>query len=195
MKLATATLLTLCLLMLGRSAFAQAPNNGVRPAQDVNVINTTGVNVENAPDVNVLSMPAITISTDVRTPYQTGASTEDWTSNSVNIPISVPSGNRMVIEHISAGAFMHPQVELASFVITTAVNGFATTHDFALPEVAPGFTGSNTYSGGQSVRLYADEFITARFSKVSVGGSLDLGRAHVAVSGYLIPFVSQSLAP
>ena len=158
-----------------------------KPPQDVNVINT--------PDVNVLSLPEITIATDVRSPYQITAVQETWTTNRVNIFVEVPSGNRMVIEHISASAFMHPQVELSSYGFSTIVNNLSASHVFTLPETAPGFTGSNTYSGGQSVRLYTDQSFFASFTKVSVGGSLDLGHAVITVSGYLIPFTSPSLAP
>ena len=196
--------------LLSQVAFGQGQGNGA-PAQDVNVINTPNVNVATMPDVNVatmpdvnvatmpdvnvLSMPEITIATDVRSPYQISVSETNWTTNSVNIIVDVPSGNRMVIEHISASAFMHPQVELSSFTIHPIVNNFSATHIFSLPETAPGFTGSNTYSGGQSVRLYTDQSFLARFFKVSVGGSLELGTASITVSGYLIPFTSPSLAP
>ena len=196
--------------LLSQVAFGQGQGNGA-PAQDVNVINTPNVNVATMPDVNVatmpdvnvatmpdvnvLSMPEITIATDVRSPYQISVSETNWTTNSVNIIVDVPSGNRMVIEHISASAFMHPQVELSSFTIHPIVNNFSATHIFSLPETAPGFTGSNTYSGGQSVRLYTDQSFPARFTKLSVGGALDLGSASITVSGYLIPFTSPSLAP
>lgn len=182
-----------------------------KPPQDVNVINTPDVNVANTPDVNVatmpdvnvantldvnvLSMPEITIATDVRSPYQITVFQQTWTTNSVNIIVEVPSGNRMVIEHISASASMHPLVELGNFTIHPIVNNFSATHIFSLPETSPGFTGSNTYSGGQSVRLYTDQSFLARFTKVSVGGALDLGSASITVSGYLIPFTSPSLAP
>ena len=196
--------------LLSQVAFGQGQGNGA-PAQDVNVINTPNVNVATMPDVNVatmpdvnvatmpdvnvLSMPEITIATDVRSPYQISVSETNWTTNSVNIIVDVPSGNRMVIEHISATASMHPQVELISYSISTIVNSLSATHAFALPETAPGFTGSNTYSGGQSVRLYTDQSFPARFTKLSVGGTLDLGSASITVSGYLIPFTSPSLAP
>jgi hypothetical protein len=163
--------------------------------KEVIVVNTPDVNVANTLDVNVLSMPEITIATDVRSPYQISVHQPIWESNSVNIIVDVPSGNRMVIEHISASAFMHPQVELSSFTISPIVNNLPATHIFSLPETAPGFTGSNTYSGGQSVRLYTDQSFLARFTKVSVGGALDLGTAVITVSGYLIPFTSPSLAP
>lgn len=164
-------------------------------SKDVNVVNTPTVNVLNTPGVNVLSMPLVTIDTPVRTPYQITVSTQDWTSNSVNMIVEVPAGNRLVIEHISAFAFMHPEVELSSLAIFPIVNNQSATHFFTLPETAPGFTGSNTYAGGQSVRLYADQSFLARFTKVSVGGSLTLGSASLTVSGYLIPYNSASLAP
>ena len=172
------------------------PDVNVANMPDVNVAISPDVNVANTPDVNVLSMPEITIGTDVRSPYQITVFEPNWTTNSVNIIVEVPSGNRMVIEHISASAFMHPQVELSSFTISPIVNSLSATHVFALPETAPGFTGSNTYGGGQSVRLYADQSFVARFTKVSVGGPLNLGSsASITVSGYLIPFTSPSLAP
>ena len=153
------------------------------------------VNVVNAPSVNVLSMPPVSVDTHIRAPYQITVSTSDWTSNAVNLIVDIPSGNRMVIEHVSASAFMHPQVELSSLALFTIVNSRSATHVFTLPETAPGFTGSNTYSGGQSVRLYADQSLLARFTKVSVGGSLELGTASITISGYLIPYTSSSLAP
>ena len=174
---------------------ATMPDVNVATMPDVNVATMPDVNVANTLDVNVLSLPEITIATDVRSPYQITVIQETWTTNSVNITVEVPSGNRMVIEHISATAFMHPQVELVSFTISPVVNSFIATHVFSLPETSPGFTGSNTYSGGQSVRLYTDQSFLARFTKVSVGGSLDLGTAVITVSGYLIPFTSPSLAP
>ena len=74
-------------------------------------------------------------------------------------------------------------------------NGTSAAHVIPMSETAPGLSGSNTYSGGQSLRLYTDQSFLARFTKVSVGGSLDLGTASIAVSGYLIPFTSPSLAP
>ena len=174
---------------------ATMPNVNVATMPDVNVATMPDVNVANTLDVNVLSMPEITIATDVRSPYQITVHQPTWTTQSVNIIVEVPSGNRMVIEHISATAFMHPQVELSSFTIHPIVNNFSATHIFSLPETAPGFTGSNTYSGGQSVRLYTDQSFLVRFTKVSVGGALDLGSASITVSGYLIPFTSPSLAP
>lgn len=185
--------LILSIGILSQAVLAQG--QGSRPTQDVNVINTPGVNIANTPDVNVVSIPDVTISSDARMPYQVTVSQSNWTENSTNIIVEVPPGNRMVIEHISASAFMHPEVELSSYAISLSVNGFSATHTFTLPETAPGFTGSNTYNGGQSVRLYADQSFLARFTKVSVGGPLDLGSASITVSGYLIPITSSSLAP
>lgn len=146
-------------------------------------------------DVNVVNTPLVNVNTDVRTPFHTDAIATDWTTNSVNIIVDIPTGNRFVIEHISASAFMHPQVELTDVAIYPHANGTSTAHVFALPEVAPGFTGSNTYSGSHSVRIYTDQSFLVRFTKVSVGGSLELGTASIAVSGYLIPYTSSSLAP
>jgi hypothetical protein len=182
-------------ILVSNAVIAADKNVIVINTPDVNVATMPDVNVANTLDVNVLSMPEITIATDVRSPYQITVIQPTWTTNSVNIIVDVPSGNRMVIEHISATAFMHPQVELSNFTIHPIVNNLGATHVFALPETAPGFTGSNTYSGGQSVRLYTDQSFLARFSKVSVGGALDLGSASITVSGYLIPFTSPSLAP
>lgn len=165
--------------LLGSAAFAQNP-------KDVNVVNT--------PTVNVASLPPVSIGTHVRTPYQVSMST-DWTTASVNMIVEVPAGNRMVIEHISAFAFMHSQVELSSFAIFPIVNNQSATHVFSLPEVAPGFSGSRTYAGGQQVRLYADQSFLVSFTKVSVGGSMEMGTASISVSGYLIPYTAASLAP
>jgi hypothetical protein len=208
----TQIIFVLAIVLLSPLAIAQGQGNGPPPPPgdvnvintpdvnvanmpDVNVANSPDVNVANTPDVNVLSMPEITIGTDVRIPYQITVDQPTWTTNSVNIIVEVPSGNRMVIEHISASAFMHPEVELSTFTISPTVNNLSATHIFALPETAPGFTGSNTYGGGQSVRLYTDQSFVARFTKVSVGGPLTLGSARITVSGYLIPFTSPSLAP
>jgi hypothetical protein len=185
--------LILFLGLLSQAAMGQGQAG--RPTQDVNVINAPDVNVANTPDVNVVSMPEITVSSDVRLPYQVTVSQLNWTSNSTNLIVEVPPGNRMVIEHISASAFMHPEVELISYAIFPIVNGFSATHIFTLPETAPGFTGSNTYNGGQSVRLYSDQSFLASFTKVSAGGDLNLGNASISVSGYLIPITSSSLAP
>jgi len=173
------------------------------PEKDVNVVNTPDVvvantpdvNVVNMPDVNVASLPSVSIDTDIRTPYHTSANITEWTAQSVNAIVEIPAGHRFVIEHISASAFMHPQVELSSVAIYPHAGGTSTTHVFTLTETAPGFTGSNTYAGSHSVRIVTDQSFLARFTKVSVGGSLDLGTASIAVSGYLLPLTSPSLSP
>ena len=175
------------------------PTYAAPPIKDVNIANTTDVNVINTDpipvsgDVNVLTVPPITVDTPVRTPFQKTLATTSWDTNSVNLILDVPWGQRLVIEYISAFASMSPNEELSSFAISTIVNGISATHQFSIPETAPGFTGSHTYVGGQSVRLYADEGALIRFTKV--GSITAIGSASITVSGYLIPFEGPTLAP
>lgn len=205
MKLEYLTIPVFVLWVFGQAAQAQAPGNGARPPQDVNVLNevavavsnTPGVTIANAPDVHVASLPPLTLNTDIRLPYQKTVST-DWNTAAVNVIVDVPSGNRFVIEHISVSASMHPQVEFISMGIFPTVNGLPATHFFTLEETAAGFTGSNTYSGSHSVRLYADESFLSRFMKVNVGGpagAMEMGTVSLSVSGYLIPYTSPDLTP
>ena len=133
--------------------------------------------------------------TDIRRPYHTSVSIADWTDQATTGVIDVPAGNRFVIEHISATAFMGPQAEFRHVTIYPHAGGSSTSHVFPLQETSPSFTGSNTYAGSYSVRIYTDQSFSVRVRKVSVGGSLELGKASITVSGYLIPLTSPSLGP
>jgi hypothetical protein len=197
MNLAKILLPTLFILALSQAAQAQAPANGARPPQDVNVINEAAVAVTNAPTVHVASLPPLTIDMDSRLPYQKSL-TADWTTSAVNLIVDVPPGHRFVIEHLSASVFMHSQVEFASMFIATDVNGSSGAHYFNLTETATGFEGSNTYVGSFPVRIYADQSFLARFFKVNAGGqgnAIEMGTASISVSGYLIPYTSPDLSP
>lgn len=153
------------------------------------------VNVVNTPNVNVVTMPNVVVDAPMRIPFQKTLNTTDWGTQSVNLILDAPLGQRLVIEHISAFASMGPNEELSSFAVSTVVNMVSATHIFSLSETAPGFTGSNTYAGGQIVRIYADEGALITFTKVPVGGGSSFGSASVTVSGYLIPMTSPTLGP
>lgn len=132
---------------------------------------------------------------DARTPYQETI-TQLWDTPAINIIFNdVPFGQRLVIEHISASLFLDPDQELGSLSITLATAGVSATHQIAIPESGPAFTGSTTYSGGQALRLYSDQAPFVRVTKLPSTPSIVAASATVTISGYLIPLTSPSLAP
>lgn len=194
--------LPLCAVAAGPPGGIQVEvtNSAANPVPVTGAVAVDGpVEVTGAVDVNSTdAQPVIVrdVSADSpRIPYQETV-TVPWTTAAVTLLFSdVPPGMRLVVEHISASLFMAPSRELGSFGVTTQVEGVSATHTIAIPESAPAFAGSTTYSGGQSLRLYSDQRLSVRVAKVPSSTVLAASSASVTVSGYFVPNDSPTLAP
>jgi hypothetical protein len=110
----------------------------------------------------------------------------------------VPSGKRLVIEHVSANLEFPIDQELTSTVVNTTVNEVEVPHQFAIPFASTFEDRLRVHTGGQQVRLYADPGTTVIVLANRNSDSCPqtpCGSMRIFISGYLLPVDSPSLAP
>ncbi len=180
---------------------------GVKPPDDVNVVNTPQVHVTNAPtvearqsgtwSVGLSGTPLVSVDTttplavrdvdSARQPFQqeVSVSVSDGATNGF-ATIDVPAGKRLVVEYVSGYAVV-PAGQTAAFSLQTTVNGVAQSH-FLIGEGPRTVDGTNPdqFRVSQLTRLYADG---AAFTRVGINrGSphTDSASGFMTVSGYLV---------
>src|SRR5579859_1156784 len=189
-------LLSLMVVLFGAQVVAQAAPQGSAPQarpDDVNVVNTPSVNVVNTPTVQLAGTSTVQVSgttnvrvqndsatpvpvqdvgTPKRTPFQMTQSfgpASFVNSNVASLGLTVPSGKRFVIEHVSAQIqfdfgfpFVNPAPPTFLFSISTTVAGVSGQHflgplqpfNFQCPSCAVVQQGLGTVS--QDIKLYSD---------------------------------------
>jgi hypothetical protein len=99
------------------------------------------------------------------------------------VPLTVPSGKRLVIEHVSGFAGVFEAVTLA-VSIETKLGGHTINHAFPVT-LAFDNGDTRTYTFGSLTRLYADPGTTVR-ARVNLTGNPAANSANCTLSGYLI---------
>ena len=214
--------ITLFAILLGIVVFA-IPTDAAPPQKDVNatIVNTpvpiqgdvnitnTSLPVSGTVDIGNTPLPVTVENAGnesiVRVPFQFEASVDDWTGR-VNFPISLTdlgflTSDRLVIEHISAHLVIAPDQRLQFFTVDTMVGTMApATHYVSVPQsIATDSNGNDIYTVSQSLRMYTDGGFGVTLSLVKTpplcDGFPDRCDAAIAISGYVIPGDSPSLAP
>lgn len=167
---------------------------GIAGTPNVNVANTPGVNINNTPNVavtNAATQPVLTSSVDNpgRTPYQFFQNLQLCTSVCQVTTPAVPTGKRLVVQHVSAfGALTNP----GTFVEVVVTSGAAVISTFA-PSVF-GKTGNQGFAFDQTVLGYVDGGQTVTVF-MSSDGSLNNTASDFVVTGYLIDCGINQCAP
>lgn len=184
-----------------------------QPAQDVNVVNTPSVNIANSPSVTVANSPSVNV-TNTPNVNITNTSTQPVVNSSIDDPgripfqqqialnagecsgvttclftfRSVPSGHRLVIQHISGGLSYNG----TPFFITVSLlapNSGVPLSQFFAPLVVTG-TGTSFTAFDQPVLAYIDPPpISGAFFGIRVDlgpGSLTSGSLVMTMSGYML---------
>ena len=198
--------------LLSQAAIGQGPPTP--PTEDVNVINTPDVSVINTPNVSVTNTPNVNIlnePVDVNVvnnaspvsvptePFQIGLSgsfvagspslTEQTGFPDSNV-FTVPSGKRLVIEHVSINTSIPIGQSGATITlrVTTDVGKQSLNHRFVMTKQFE-ITGlEDRWTASQPIKLYAGPNTDVVLAgQRSVLESTLEGAALLSISGFLVP--------
>jgi hypothetical protein len=99
--------------------------------------------------------------------------------------IAVPTGQRLVIEYASAFITVPTGQNLHQLDISTEIRGARVQHNLTRNSNGTSFSGSDVFTAGQQLRLYADGD-TAIVFNVARNAATGNGSLTVTVSGYLV---------
>jgi hypothetical protein len=192
---------------VGQAVGAPATTNvNVVNTPNVNVVNNPGVTVLNSPtvqsqqsgtwDVGITGSPTVTVGNTSANPVPVVASPPspfqeevilvfNNGSNSANGGFSVPTGKRLVIEHVSATAALAEGQQLTGTRIDTLQVGGGSQkgHYFVASFQAnvPGI--GDYYAISQETRLYAIGTVPVNAFR---NGTTGTAQMNISVSGYLV---------
>jgi hypothetical protein len=188
------------------------PTTIPKPATDVNVVNTPTVQLAGTSTVQVSGttnvkvqndstspIPVQDVSGKKRVPFQINQSFPptpfaDPTQFEASVPVTVPAGKKLTIEHVSVRAETPFGAQTPTFVfsISTTVGGVTVRHFLDVPQAfAFGcggcLNGTHSYNlVSQEMKLYADPGPTiqviAQFIQPGNGNTFDI---NFAISGFL----------
>jgi len=168
----------------------------------VKVINSSSeavpTTVTNSPTVKLATNASVTVNNGESNPvlvqnvndgvtpfHQTVTSTIPNGSVSGSGIIAVPSGQRLVIEYASAFINVPTGQNIHQLDITTEIRGVRVPHYLTRNNNGTSFSGSEVFTAGQQLRLYADGD-TAVIFDVARNAASGSGSLAVTVSGYLV---------
>ncbi len=168
----------------------------------VKVINSSSeavpTTVTNSPTVKLATGASVTVNNGESNPvlvqsvndgvtpfHQTVTSTIPNGSVSGSGIIAVPSGQRLVIEYASAFITVPAGQNIHQLDITTEIRGVRVPHYLTRNSNGTSFSGSEVFTAGQPLRLYADGD-TAVIFNVARNIANGSGSLTVSVSGYLM---------
>jgi hypothetical protein len=133
-----------------------------------------------------ITNPAITTTDSNRaahTPYAKAVAMT-MTTDIGNSTFTVPNGKLLVVQTISAGAAVHPGVNILLFVTTVCRGAMTVTH---LPMLSQGsgFTGTDGFAMCQALTIFADPGSTVTVS-LHTTNALWPWYLDVSLSGYLV---------
>jgi hypothetical protein len=181
----------------GRTGSAQTLNGQapILAAQDVNVVNTPTVTIGNTPWVNIGNLPTVTLGTTaVAVKDQTNGAFQPYTNTLVstnNYTFTVPSGKRLVIEHVSGSGYISSGQKFLETGLKIAVLINGVSQAWVVQSYSPTFMG--TQAGGLgNLDIYSISTQTKAY--VEPGGTVETyfektgGVAGVSftVVGYLV---------
>jgi hypothetical protein len=154
--------------------------------------------VTNSPTVKLATGASVTVNNGESNPvlvqnvndgvtpfHQTVTSTIPNGSVSGSGIIAVPSGQRLVIEYASAFINVPVGQNIHQLDITTEIRGVRVPHYLTRNSNGTSFGGSDVFTAGQQLRLYADGD-TAVIFDVARNTATGSGSLTVTVSGYLV---------
>lgn len=155
-------------------------NVGITGTPNVNVANTPNVNITGRPDVNVTNTVAVrNVDEKGRIPYMQGEFQNCNPSNALcdTVYPPVPSGMRLVVEHVSANIGLNPGSGInGTFLLANGVV-------FSLPGrsmATPSLVGVN-----EQVLAYFEAGQQPVY-RIALSTANDSGEASSVISGYLI---------
>ena len=154
--------------------------------------------VSNSPTVRLATGTSVTVNNGENNPvlvqnvndgvtpfHQTVTSTIPNGSVSGSGIIAVPSGQRLVIEYASAFINVPTGQNIHQLDISTEIRGVRVQHYLTRNSNGSSFGGSDVFTAGQQLRLYADGD-TAVIFDVARNAASGSGSLAVTVSGYLV---------
>jgi len=204
-------MINLVVLLIGCLALSPAADAGpgATPTANVNVVNTPNVNVSNTPTVTVGNFPgtqpvsgSVQVGNDIahpvpvrdvdnpaRQPFQAGGFAP-FSANETNVIVNiatVPTGKRLVIEHVSVSCSLPTGQKMVEADLEVVLSN-QTTYPNNLRVSAQGSDASGTHDlsiASEQVRLYADPGTPVRcfVDRDSFSGS---GDVQCSISGYLV---------
>jgi hypothetical protein len=99
--------------------------------------------------------------------------------NTVEFDISVPANKRLIIECVTMEVYADTDSKITFYITTHIGNGEDVRHYFT-----PTRVNDNGFAFSQQVRVYADETMTALFTRLLPGSRPAIGR--ISISGHLV---------